>query len=60
MQHVLYIHGRFTRTNEELYLFNIYAPCESPANQELWDSLSARLHLLSGAKVCLCGDFNAI
>jgi exonuclease III len=26
----------------------------------LWDSLTVRLQLLKGTKVCLCGDFNAI
>jgi hypothetical protein len=55
--HVLYIHGRFIRNNEEFYLFNIYAPCEPRAKQDLWVSLSARLQLLDGGKVCVCGDF---
>lgn len=59
-EHVLHIHGRFIRTNEEFYLFNIYAPCDDRTKQELWVSLSARLQLLGGAKVCLCGDFNAV
>lgn len=26
----------------------------------LWDSLSARLLLLDGKKVCVCGDFNIV
>jgi len=38
--HVLIIHGKFLRTNEEFYLFNIYAPCDSPTKQQLWVSLS--------------------
>ena len=58
--HMLQIHGRFIRTNEEFYLLNIYAPCEPRAKQELWVSLSARLQLLVGKKVYVCGDFNAI
>ena len=58
--HVLQIHGRFIRTNEVFYLFNIYAPCELRAKQELWVSLSARLQLLGGEKVCVCGDFNVV
>jgi len=33
--HVLQIHGRFIRTNAEFYLFNIYAPSEPRAKQEL-------------------------
>jgi len=32
-------------------LFNIYAPCEPRAKQELWASLSVRLQLLGGEKV---------
>jgi exonuclease III len=58
--HMLQVHGRFLKTNEEFYLFNIYAPCEARAKQELWAGLSVRLQLVRGAKVCVCGDFNAV
>ena len=57
---VLIIHGKFLRTNEMFYLFNIYAPCDSSSKQQLWVSLSEKLQLLRGEKVCVCGDFNAI
>jgi exonuclease III len=53
--YVLNIHGRFIRTNEEFYLFNVYAPCEQREKHELWVSLSERLQLLGGKKVCVCG-----
>jgi len=56
--HLLMIHGNFVKSNEEFFLFNIYAPCDQPARQSLWNSLSARLALLGGKKVCICGDFN--
>jgi hypothetical protein len=39
---------------------NVYAPCEGGAKQRLWDSLSARLQVLRGMRVCVCGDFNAV
>jgi hypothetical protein len=39
---------------------NVYAPCELGAKQRLWDSLSSRLQLLSGMRVCVCVDFNAV
>jgi len=58
--HMLQVHCKFIKSNEEFYLFNIYAPCEGRAKQELWASLSARLQLLRGEKVCICGDFNAV
>jgi len=58
--HVLIIHGKFIRTNEVFYLFNIYAPCETRAKQQLWGMLSVKLQLLRGEKVCVCGDFNVI
>ena len=58
--HVLQIQGRFIQTNEEFYLFNIYASCDFRAKQDLWVSLSARLQLLGGKKVCVCVDFNAV
>ena len=57
---VLIIHGKFIRTNEVFYIFNVYAPCEVRAKQQLWGSLSVKLQLLQGKKVCVCGDFNAI
>jgi len=58
--HVLIIQGKFIRTNEEFYLFNIYAPFETRAKQQLWGMLSVKLQLLRVEKVCVCGDFNAI
>jgi len=57
---VLVIHGKFIRTNEVFYIFNVYAPCDIRAKQQLWGSLSVKLQLLHGHKVCVCGDFNAI
>lgn len=58
--YMLQVHGRFIKTNEEFYLFNIYAPCEASAKKDLWAALTMRLHLLRGEKVCVCGDFNAV
>jgi len=59
-EHMLIIHGRFVRTNEEFHLFNVYAPCDLREKQLLWTSLTARLRMLRGLKVCVCGDFNAV
>jgi len=39
---------------------NVFAPWDPLAEQVLWDSLSARLLGLSGKKVCVCGNFNAV
>jgi hypothetical protein len=58
--HMLQIHGRFIQSNEEFYVFNIYAPCDGRAKQELWEALSVRLQVLRGEKICVCGDFNAV
>jgi len=57
---VLIIHGKFIRTNEVFFIFNVYAPCEVRARQHLWSTLSVKLQLIQGNKVCVCGDFNAI
>ena len=57
---MLQIHGHFIRTNEEFYLFIIYAPCDPREKQVLWASLLLHLQALRGAKVCVCGDFNAV
>jgi len=54
------IRGNFFKSNEEFYLFNMYALCDNLAKQALWVSLSARLVLLNNKKVCICGDFNAV
>jgi len=59
-EHMLQIHGRFVRTNEVFYLFNIYASCDLSAKEELWMALTVRLQYLRGKKVCICGDFNAV
>jgi exonuclease III len=58
--HLLQVHGKFLKTNEEFYLFNIYATYDGRAKQELRASLTERLQLLRGEKVCICGDFNAV
>jgi len=54
------IHGQFLKSNEELYFFNVYAPCDSSAKQVLWDSLSTILHLLRIKKVCVDEDLNVV
>lgn len=46
LEHVLIIHGCFTDSNDEFYLFNIYAPCDNEAKQLLWNSLSEQLQKL--------------
>ncbi|GAU50935.1 hypothetical protein TSUD_411320 [Trifolium subterraneum] len=58
--HILIIHGRFIRAQEEFFLFNVYAPCENNAKLELWDRLTGRLLQLGRQKVCICGNFNAV
>ncbi|GAU49673.1 hypothetical protein TSUD_91110 [Trifolium subterraneum] len=57
---VLWCHGRFSKTDEEFFLANVYAPCEAGAKQVLLDSLSGRLQALEGKRVFVCGDFNAV
>lgn len=59
-QHFLMIHGIFVKTNEEFYLFNVYAPCDWNAKHVLWNSIFVRLLSLNGCNVCLCGDFNSV
>ena len=41
--HVLIIHGRFIKSNDEFYLFNVYTLFDVRAKQELWVSLSDRI-----------------
>lgn len=58
--HVLSIHGRFLASNEEFHLFNVYAPCSGNDRKLMWIELSIRFQALRGAKVCVCGNFNAV
>jgi hypothetical protein len=51
--HFLMIHGRFIKSNEEFYLFNVYAPCDYRAKLVFPSSLSARLELIGSQKVCV-------
>ena len=59
-EHFLMIHGRFIKSNEKFYIFNVYAPCDRSAKQALWTSLSSRLLTLGSRKVCLCGHFPSV
>ncbi|CAJ2662016.1 unnamed protein product [Trifolium pratense] len=59
-EHVLWCHGRFTKSGEEFFVANIYAPCDDLVKQQLWESISERLQSLAGKRVCVCGDFNAV
>ncbi|GAU41930.1 hypothetical protein TSUD_139160 [Trifolium subterraneum] len=59
-EHVLWCHGRFTKSGEEFFVVNVYAPCNDGAKQGLWDSLTTRIHSLGRRRVCVCGDFNAV
>ena len=52
-EHFLIIHGKFIKSNEEFYIFNVYAPCDRSAKQVLWTSISSRLLSLGSSKVCL-------
>jgi hypothetical protein len=58
-EHVLWCHGGVVSSGEEFIVANIYAPCDSRTKQGLWTSLTVRLQLLAGARMCVCGDFNA-
>jgi exonuclease III len=60
LAHALMIHGRFIQSQDEFFLFNVYAPCESHEKLRLWEVLPGRLQQLVGQKVCVCGDFNAV
>lgn len=53
--HTLIIHDRFITTDEEFFLFNVYAPCDIRAKHDLWVSLSTRLLRWRGKKVGVRG-----
>jgi exonuclease III len=59
-EHVSGIQGRFVKTEDELTLFNVYAPCDIPRQHALWHNISMRLTTLSDHNICVCGDFNTV
>ncbi|GAU40818.1 hypothetical protein TSUD_398020 [Trifolium subterraneum] len=59
-EHVLWCHGRITKTGEVFYVANVYVPCDDGAKQVLWASLSTRIQSLDRQRVCVCEDFNAV
>jgi hypothetical protein len=59
VDHVLMVHGRFLKSNEEFHLFNVYAPWDN-GEKQLWNSLIVRLQQMVGRNICICGDFNAV
>ncbi|GAU19481.1 hypothetical protein TSUD_77250 [Trifolium subterraneum] len=59
-EHVLWCHGRLTKSGEEFYVANVYAPCDDGAKEGLWGSLTTRIQSLGRRSVCVCGDFNAV
>lgn len=58
--HVLAVGGRFIQSNEDFFLFNVYAPCDVGCQHVLWESLSSRLANYVRRNVCVCGDFNVV
>ncbi|GAU49521.1 hypothetical protein TSUD_407540 [Trifolium subterraneum] len=58
--HVLWCHGRFTKSREDFSVANVYAPCDDGAKQGLCESLSALIQSLGRRRVCVCGDFNLL
>jgi endonuclease/exonuclease/phosphatase family metal-dependent hydrolase len=58
--HVLWCHGRFLSSGEELHVANVYGLCDAGVKQGLWDYLSSRIQSLGEKRVCVCGDFNAV
>jgi len=60
IEHVFGIHGRFVKSGEELFLLNVYAPCDISRQQILWHNISLRLASISAHNVCVCGDFNSV
>ena len=60
LDYVLVVAGRFLQSREHFVVFNVYAPCDAPGQQVLWNVLSSRLAALTDQNVCVCGDFNVI
>jgi hypothetical protein len=48
---VLIVHGRFIVSDEEFYLFNIYAQCDNGDKLVLWNSLSVHLQRMVGKNI---------
>ncbi|MCI24358.1 cytochrome P450, partial [Trifolium medium] len=56
-EHVLWCHGCFTKSGEEFFVANVYAPCDIGAKQGLWEEGVCLWGLQCGREegVCLWG-----
>jgi len=58
--HVFIIKGKVILTDEEFIIFNVYAPCDSVAKQQLWEKLVPLVLHYGDVNLCVCGDFNSV
>ncbi|GKV29753.1 hypothetical protein SLEP1_g38652 [Rubroshorea leprosula] len=51
--------GLWGEDDTEVYIINIYSPCQLAGKRALWEDLQ-KLIINKGGKWCLAGDFNAV
>lgn len=54
------VKGIWEGTQQSVFIFNIYAPCNLSGKRAMWDELRALRARNSGSHWCLTGDFNAV
>ena len=54
------IHGRVIQSGQDFVIANVYASCDTPGKQLLWDTLRIFLQNNGNGNICLCGDFNSV
>lgn len=54
------VNGWWKVTGYDLYLINVYAPCNRDEKSSLWDRLSLVVAQAAGSHLCAIGDFNSI
>ena len=57
---VLVIKGRVILTQQDFFIFNLYAPCDSAEKQMLWPRLSDLVSNNGDVSCCVCRDFNSV
>jgi len=58
--HALVINGTVIQTGEDVFIVNVYAPCDAVAKIISWDRLTSYVLSKNDYCLCVCGDFNSV
>ncbi|KAL8510739.1 hypothetical protein ACS0TY_017524 [Phlomoides rotata] len=57
---LLVVNGRWREDGGEMVIINVYAPCVTTENEQLWDTIKLVIEQNKEARICVVGYFNSI